>query len=448
MSNNNEDTEPPLAHEQHDEEDFLAEDDVLEVEEVDDQGMNVESDDEGEDQPHLEGEHDGELADGDEHRDDAMAMLDNGFDDSFATSTLHSAAVFCLAVHPESPNLAVSGGEDDLAYIFNTTNGQQIAKLEGHQDSVTSVGWNFDGTMVATGGMDGRINVWRVRSSEGPWEAREWKLLTTLEGPDEVNWIDWHPKGSLLLAGGADGTVWLWNLPSGNTLHVLSGHTAPVTCGRFTPDGKRILTASEDSTLILWDPRDGSPIHKLTGADARFRLDSGINCIAINPTSTVAILGGAEGGLRAVNLVQGSVLAAMEGHEEGASIEMVAFNEVPKSGGAAAVTVVVSVGTDGRVCTWEASSFRLRSTGSHEDAVTSLAFSPHTPTFLTGSADKTLKLWDYRTGSCVKTLLGNRDIVHTVSLSKDGKVVVSGSEDGTVRTFRPDEERPDHSMTE
>lgn len=42
----------------------------------------------------------------------------------------------------------------------------------------------------------------------------------------------------------------------------------------------------------------------------------------------------------------------------------------------------------------------------------------------------------------MKTLLGNRDIVHTVSLSKDGKVVVSGSEDGSVRTFRPDEEKP------
>jgi len=133
--------------------------------------------------------------------------------------------------------------------------------------------------------------------------------------------------------------------------------------------GKKILTASEDSTLILWDPRTGESVHKLTGADARFRLDGGINCLAINPASTVAIVGGAEGGLRAVNLVQGTVLAQMEGHEEGASIEQVAFNEIPTVGGASAgasVTVVVSVGVDGRVCTWEASGFKLRSTGSHE----------------------------------------------------------------------------------
>ena len=63
----------------------------------------------------------------------------------------------------------------------------------------------------------------------------------------------------------------------------------------------------------------------------------------------------------------------MEGHEEGASIEQVAFNEIPtvNTGGGAAssgpsVTVMVSVGTDGRVCTWEASGFKLRSTGAHE----------------------------------------------------------------------------------
>ncbi|GAA5923607.1 hypothetical protein JCM1841_001298 [Sporobolomyces salmonicolor] len=426
-----------LDQQQEDEQEFLAEDDVLEVEELDqDQEgvMDVESGDEGDEGDDQDG--------GDEPRDDAMTMLDNGLDDSFVHSSLHQGAVFCLAVHPASSSVAVSGGEDDLAYIFRTDTGAQLAKLSGHSDSVTSVGWNFDGSMVATGGMDGKVRVWRAVGSQ-PWEERQWEFLTNLEGPDEVNWIDWHPKGNLLLAGGADGTVWLWNLPSGNTLHVLSGHITSVTCGRFTPDGKRILTASEDSTLILWDPREGTPVHKLTAADARFRLESGINTLAINPASTVAVLGGAEGGLRAVNLVQGTVLAQMEGHEEGASVEMVAFNEVPRTGGAAAVQVIVSVGTDGRVCTWEASGFKLRSTGTHEDAVTSLAFSPNTPTFLTGSADKTLKLWDYRTGQCVKTLLGNRDIVHAVSVSGDGKVVVSGSEDGAVRTFRPDEEKPD-----
>ncbi|GAA5849036.1 hypothetical protein JCM9279_004702 [Rhodotorula babjevae] len=425
---------------------FLNEEDVLEVEELGgDDAMAVESDDDDDYEGQAQHDHTGE-GEGGEGQDDAMTLLDNGLDDSVATARLHASeggAVFCLAVHPHAATLAVSGAEDDQAFIFRTDTGAQVARLSGHSDSVTSVGWNFDGSLVATGGMDGKVNVWKARrpSSDMAWEETGWELAVSLEGPDEVNFLDWHPKGNVLMAGGADGTVWLWNLPSGATMHVLSGHTSSVTCGRFTPDGKKILTASEDSTLILWDPRTGESVHKLTGVDARFRLEGGINCLAVNPASTVAIVGGAEGGLRAVNLVQGTVLAQMEGHEEGASIEQVAFNEIPTIGGAqsgASVTVMVSVGVDGRVCTWEASGFKLRSTGSHEDAVTSLSFSPHTPTFLTGSADKTLKLWDYRTGTCLRTLLGPRDIVHAVSVSRDGRIAVSGSEDGSVLTFRLD----------
>ncbi|BGP19627.1 hypothetical protein JCM10213_000084 [Rhodosporidiobolus nylandii] len=426
--------EQPQQHNEEDGPDYLAEDDVLEVEEMDEEDMPMDSDDEAQD---GEGE-------GGEERDDAMDMLDNGLDDSECTTTLHQhpegGAVFSLSIHPQTSLLAVSGGEDNSAYIFRTDTGAQVAALSGHSDSVTCTGWSFDGGLCATGGMDGRVRVWKVRrpSSDVAWEEAGWELAQALEGPDEVNWIDWHPKGNVLLAGGADGTVWVWNLPRGDTMHVLAGHTSPVTCGRFTPDGKKILTASEDSTLIQWDPRSGSAEWKLTSSDARFDLPGGINTLAVNPASTVAILGGAEGGIRAVNLVKGEVLAQMEGHEEGASVEAVAFNEI-KAVGTATVQVIVSVGTDGRVCTWEAAGFRLRSTGSHEDAVTSLSFSPHTPHFLTGSADKTLKLWDYRTGACLRTLLGNRDIVHAVAVSRDGRVAVSGAEDGRVRTFRLDE---------
>lgn len=205
--------------------------------------------------------------------------------------------------------------------------------------------------------------------------------------------------------------------------------------------GKKIVTCSEDSALILWDPRTGLPIHKLVSADARFSLSGGINSLAINPASTVAIAGGAEGGLRAVNLVQGSVLAQMLGHEDGASIEAVGFSEVPTAG-QAAITVVVSVGTDARVCTWEANTFKLRSTGLHEDAVTSLGFAgtgKGATTFVTGSADKTLKVWDYRRGTCVKTVIGHRDVVHCCAVSQDGAWIVSGGDDGA-RSFSTNKE--------
>jgi ribosome assembly protein SQT1 len=175
-------------------------------------------------------------------------------------------------------------------------------------------------------------------------------------------------------------------------------------------------------------------------------MTGGINSLTINPTSTVAICGGASGGIRAVNLIQGTVLAQMKGHEEGSSIESIQFSEIQTGTGPKSVEVIVSVGTDARVCIWEAGNFKLRSTGLHEDAVTSLAFpralsNPHAAptalntTFITASADKTLKLWDYRTGLCLQTFLGHSDAIHSCAISSDGKIIVSGGEDGLGKSF-------------
>lgn len=210
-----------------------------------------------------------------------------------------------------------------------------------------------------------------------------------------------------------------------------------------------MVTCSEDSQLILWDPRTGQPVHKLSAADARFALEGGINALAINPAGTVALCGGAEGGIRAVNLVSGAVLASLEGHEAGSSIEAIAFSEIPtiannnnnnksSSTSTASVQVVVSIGTDGRVCTWDALTFKIRNTGTHEDAATCLAFAHGTSFFVTGSADRTLKVWDYRRGTCEATFLGNRDIIHAVSISTDGTYIASGAEDGLVKVFKTD----------
>lgn len=188
-TNNQLQQQQPAEQREEDGPEFLTEDDVLEVEEFDEQGDLPMDEDDDED-----GDHDGDAegAEGQEQGDDAIDMLDGGLDDSVAVTSLHrseNGAVFCLAVHPHAATIAVSGGEDDNAFVFRTDTGAQIAQLSGHQDSVTSAAWNFDGSLVATGGMDGRVRVWKARrpSSDVAWEETGWEFLVGLEGPDEVN---------------------------------------------------------------------------------------------------------------------------------------------------------------------------------------------------------------------------------------------------------------------
>ena len=65
----------------------------------------------------------------------------------------------------------------------------------------------------------------------------------------------------------------------------------------------------------------------------------------------------------------------------------------------------------------------------HEDWVVSVSFSPDGSRIVSGSRDKTVRIWDAATGVLLITLAGHEDVVESVSFSPDGYCVVSGSRD-------------------
>ena len=67
----------------------------------------------------------------------------------------------------------------------------------------------------------------------------------------------------------------------------------------------------------------------------------------------------------------------------------------------------------------------------HTDVVSSLAFSLDGTLLVSGSKDKTVKLWDVQTGGAIKTFR-DTDAVSSVSISPDRAVIASGSQDDTI----------------
>jgi WD40 repeat protein len=79
----------------------------------------------------------------------------------------------------------------------------------------------------------------------------------------------------------------------------------------------------------------------------------------------------------------------------------------------------------------------------HQRAVLAAAFSPDGKTILSGSADNTLRLWDVASGRPIgQPLRGHTSRVRSVAFSPDGRSILSGSEDATLRLWDARTGRP------
>ncbi|MCA2938734.1 MAG: WD40 repeat domain-containing protein, partial [Microcystis sp. M113S1] len=67
--------------------------------------------------------------------------------------------------------------------------------------------------------------------------------------------------------------------------------------------------------------------------------------------------------------------------------------------------------------------------------VSSVNFSPDGKTLVSGSDDNTIKLWNVETGQEIRTLKGHDSPVSSVNFSPDGKTLVSGSADKTIKLW-------------
>jgi WD40 repeat protein len=71
----------------------------------------------------------------------------------------------------------------------------------------------------------------------------------------------------------------------------------------------------------------------------------------------------------------------------------------------------------------------------HTNYIVSVAFSPDGKQIVSGSWDTTLKLWDAATGREIRTFAGHSDWVRSVAFSPDGQQVLSGSGDKTLKLW-------------
>ncbi len=71
----------------------------------------------------------------------------------------------------------------------------------------------------------------------------------------------------------------------------------------------------------------------------------------------------------------------------------------------------------------------------HNDSVNSVAISPDGRYILSGSDDGTMKLWEFSSGAEIRNFVGHTNSVLSVAISPDGSYALSGSDDETIKLW-------------
>jgi WD40 repeat protein len=144
--------------------------------------------------------------------------------------------VLTVAYHPKG-QFIVSSGQEPAFYWWNAATGERVRTLAGHGLATTEICFSRDGSLLASAGMDGKVNL-----CNGATGAK----LKSLSIGSIVYAVDLSGDGQRLAAGSADGLVRVFDVPSNRllaTLFTVAPHDSEAEWLIATPEG--YTTASD-----------------------------------------------------------------------------------------------------------------------------------------------------------------------------------------------------------
>jgi WD40 repeat protein/serine/threonine protein kinase len=320
---------------------------------------------------------------------------------------------------------------------------------------VVSVAYSPDGKSFVTGDQDGKVTV---------RDAQTGKLrFPPVAHGQYVMSVDYSPNGKLIASGSNDKTIQIIDAATGRVVgRLLEGHTDGVLCVRFSPDSKQLLSGSCDNTARLWDVATAALLQRFQGHSWW------VWATDFSPNADRIVTAGQDG--RAVVWEKWTAmhdrLIALGKKEQAAKAKPTA--ESPIYGQLTSFTehngaiysarfspdgkVVATGGYDKLVMIWNPDEVKPTDIGlrldhkpdvpskyirlaGHDGPVRSVSFSPKGQLVLSSSEDNTIRVWDAASGKMITALRGHGRAVRTCTFSPDGEWVLSGSDDEHIRVW-------------
>jgi WD40 repeat protein len=171
----------------------------------------------------------------------------------------HDDAVLSLDFSPDGDRL-VSGSTDDTAIIWDVASRKALHRLSGHKGDVNAARFTADASGVVTASDDNTLKL---------WDARDGALISTLTGhQDKVLAIAVSLRDGQVASGALDGTIKFWDLVNGRVLKEINQGTEVMSLA-FSPDGRNLLSGVGRAPYQshVWDAATGNEVASYGGHD-------------------------------------------------------------------------------------------------------------------------------------------------------------------------------------
>lgn len=317
--------------------------------------------------------------------------------------------VLSLTISPDGSVLA-TGGLDGKVCLWQISTGKRLLTLSAH------TGWTYglaiapDNRTLATGSFDSTLKIWDLATG---------KCKASFPQNSLVGSLAFSPDGKILASGGHETKVRLWDVETGECIGTLEGHTGFTLALKFSPQGNIVASSSADSTIRLWDVSSRKCLRTLD------EHALAIWQIAFHPQGNLLASASLDRQVKLWDINTGKCLYSLE---QVGSVYHVAFS--PDG------LTFASSSQDQNIKIWDTDTGQcLKTLRGHVDDVWAIAFCPDNRTLISGGDDRTVKFWDVSTGQCLRTLQGDVNGFCALSFHPEGTLLATGGDDGKVRLW-------------